>query len=70
MLLLDIIIIVAKINDCKFIVSADDLKIYREVKTVKEFKSVYHNNFVTQVLFGENCMELNVLKTQRCTIYT
>jgi hypothetical protein len=49
----------AKINHSKFLLFADDLKIYRNIKSAKDCKVLQVDIVAVHQWCGENCMELN-----------
>jgi hypothetical protein len=54
----------AKINYSKSLLFADDLKIYRDIKSAEDCKSLQADIDSVQLWCGENHMELNVQKTR------
>jgi hypothetical protein len=54
----------AKINHSKFLLSSDDLKIYRNIKSAEDCKALQVDIEAVQQWCSENCMELNIQKTK------
>jgi hypothetical protein len=54
----------AKINHSKFILFADDLKIYRNIKSTEDCKSLQVDINAVQQWRNGNCMELSIQKTK------
>jgi hypothetical protein len=54
----------AKINHSRFLLFADELKIYRNVKSVEDCKSLQADIDSVQQWCGENHMELSIEKTK------
>jgi hypothetical protein len=50
----------AKTNNSKFLLFADDLKIYRDIKSVEDWKAMQADIGSVQQWCGENYMELNI----------
>jgi hypothetical protein len=57
-----IYVITAKINHYKYLVHADDLKIYRNRKLVQDCKNLQVDNVAAQE-WSESDMELNIQKS-------
>jgi hypothetical protein len=53
-----------KINYSKFLLCADDLKIYRDMKSVEDCKSLQADIYSVQQWCFENSMELNIHKNK------
>jgi hypothetical protein len=54
----------AKINHSKILLFADDLKIYRNIKSAEDCKALQVDIDAVQHLCGENGIELNIQKTK------
>jgi hypothetical protein len=54
----------AKINHSKFILFADDMKIYRNIKPVEDCEALQVDIDAVQQWCGDNGMEPNIQKTK------
>jgi hypothetical protein len=54
----------AKINHSKFLLLAAAVKIYQDMKSVQDCKSLQSDTDLVQQWCGENCMELNIQKNK------
>jgi hypothetical protein len=53
-----------KMNHPKFLLFADNLKMYRDIKSVEDYKALQVDTDAVQQRCGANCMERNIHNTK------